>query len=153
MCLLQRRNQNLLKKFFVASALPIASLAVSPIVAVPAAAQAKAVAVADVRLAAARSNAFTTASQQIQTTYKAQIDQAEARGQTLQAELNVLVAKYNEEAKKTPQNQTALQAAATAVQDKRQSATEELSKINSPVDLAVAYVDAQTGVSTTEAIR
>src|SRR3546814_10228440 len=89
-----------MKKIFVASALAIASLSVSPIVAVPAAAQAKAVAVADVRLAAARSNAFTTASQQIQTTYKAQIDQAETRGQTLQAELNVLVARYNEEAKK-----------------------------------------------------
>src|SRR3546814_17557156 len=114
MCLLQRRNQNLLKKFFVASALPIASLAVSPIVAVPAAAQAKAVAVADVRLAAARSNAFTTASQQIQTTYNAQIDQAETRGQTLQAELNVLVHRSTEQAKKTPQHQASLQAATKA---------------------------------------
>src|SRR3546814_4967866 len=93
---MQRRNPILMKKIFGASALAIASLSVSPIGAVPAAAQAKAVAVADVRLAAARSNAFTTASQQIQTTYKAQIDQAETRGQTLQAELNVLVARYKD---------------------------------------------------------
>ncbi|MBB5706631.1 OmpH family outer membrane protein [Sphingopyxis panaciterrulae] len=142
-----------MKKIFVASALAIASLSVSPMLAAPAAAQARGVAVADVRVAAARSNAFTTASQQIQTTYKAQIDQAEARGQTLQAELNVLVAKYNEEAKKTPQNQTALQAAAKAVQDKRQSATEELSKINGPVDLAVAYVEDQISVRMNEAIK
>src|SRR3546814_19909958 len=59
------------------------------------------------------------------TTYKAQIDQQQSRGQTLQAEINVLIAKYNEEAKKTPQNQAALQAAAKAVQDKRQAAQQE----------------------------
>src|SRR3546814_8860991 len=97
-----------MKKIFVASALAIASLSVSPMLAAPAAAQARGVAVADVRVAAARSNAFTTASQQIQTTYKAKIDQAEARGQPLQAELNVLVAKYNEEAKKTERQSTRL---------------------------------------------
>src|SRR3546814_765990 len=51
------------------------------------------------------------------------------------------------------QNQTALQAAAKAVQDKRQSATEELSKINGPVDLAVAYVEDQISVRMNEAIK
>jgi Skp family chaperone for outer membrane proteins len=121
--------------------------------AAPAAAQARSTAVADVRVAAAKSNAFTTASQQIQTTYKAQIDQQESRGQTLQAELNVLVAKYNEEAKKTPQNQAALQAAAKAVQDKRQSASEELGRIGAPVDLAIAYVEDQISVRMNEAIK
>ena len=142
-----------MKKIFVASALAIASLSVSPMFAAPAAAQARATAVADVRVAAAKSNAFTTASQQIQTTYKAQIDQQESRGQTLQAELNVLVAKYNEEAKKTPQNQAALQAAAKAVQDKRQSASEELGRIGAPVDLAIAYVEDQISVRMNEAIK
>src|SRR3546814_7091559 len=82
----------------------------------------------------------------IQTTYKAQIDQQESRGQTLQAELNVLVAKYNEEAKKTPQKQAALQAAAKAVQDKRQSASEELNRIGAPVELALSYVEDQISV-------
>ena len=142
-----------MKTIFTASALAIAALSVSPIVAAPAAAQAKAVAVADLRVAAAKSNAFTVASQQIQTTYKAQIDQQETRGQTLQAELNVLVAKYNEEAKKTPQNQAALQAAAKAVQDKRQSAQTELQRISAPVDLAVAYVEDQISVRMNEAIK
>ncbi|AMG75104.1 OmpH family outer membrane protein [Sphingopyxis granuli] len=142
-----------MKKIFVASALAIASLSVSPMFAAPAAAQARSTAVADVRVAAAKSNAFTTASQQIQTTYKAQIDQQESRGQTLQAELNVLVAKYNEEAKKTPQNQAALQAAAKAVQDKRQSASEELGRIGAPVDLAIAYVEDQISVRMNEAIK
>src|SRR3546814_10371640 len=51
------------------------------------------------------------------------------------------------------QNQTALQAAAKAVQDKRQSATEELSKINGPVDLAVAYVEDKISVRMNEAIK
>ena len=127
-----------MKKILTASALAIAALSVSPMLAAPAAAQARAVAVADVRAAAAKSNAFTVASQQIQTTYKAQIDQQETRGQTLQAEMNVLIAKYNEEAKKTPQNQAALQAAAKAVQDKRQAAQAELGKIGAPVELALA---------------
>lgn len=142
-----------MKKIFLASAMAMATLSVSPMLAVPAAAQAKAVAVADVSGAAARSNAFTVASQQIQTTHKATIDQQQARGQTLQAEMNVLVAKYNEEARKTPQNQAALQAAATAVQTKRQSASEELGRIGAPVDLALAYVEDQISVRMNEAIR
>ena len=77
---------------------------------------------AQVRVAAARSNAFRTASQQIETTYKAQIDQQQSRGQTLQAEVNVLIAKYNEETRKTPRNETAVAAAGKAVQDKQRAA-------------------------------
>jgi len=142
-----------MKKILTASALAIATLSVSPMLAAPAAAQARAVAVADVRGAAAKSNAFTVASQQIQTTYKAQIDQQETRGQTLQAEMNVLIAKYNEEAKKTPQNQAALQAAAKAVQDKRQAAQAELGRIGAPVELALAYVEDQISVRMNEAIK
>jgi Skp family chaperone for outer membrane proteins len=142
-----------MKKIFAASALAIATLSVSPIFAAPAAAQAKAVAVADVRVAAARSNAFSVASQQIETTHKATIDQQQSRGQTLQAEINVLIAKYNEEARKSPQNQTALQAAATAVQDKRQAAQTELGQIGAPVDLAIAYVEDQISIRMNEAIK
>ena len=142
-----------MKKIFAASALAIAALSVSPLLSAPAIAQAKSVALADVRVAASRSNAFTVASQQIQTTYKAQIDQQETRGQTLQAEMNVLIAKYNEEAKKSPQNQAALQAAAKAVQDKRQAAQDELGKIGEPVELALAYVEDQISVRMNEAIK
>ncbi|WP_447764097.1 OmpH family outer membrane protein [Sphingopyxis panaciterrae] len=141
-----------MKKIFVASALAFATLSVSPIVSAPAFAQAKAVAVADVRAAAARSTAFTTASQQIETTYKSIIDQQQSRGQTLQAEVNVLIAKYNEEAKKTPPNQAALQAAGKAVQDKRQAAENELTKLGQPVDLAIAYVEDQISLRMNEAV-
>jgi Skp family chaperone for outer membrane proteins len=142
-----------MKKILVASALAIATLSVSPMLAAPAFAQAKGVAVADVRVAAARSNAFTVASGQIETTYKAQIDQQNTRAQTLQAEVNVLIAKYNEEAKKSPQNQTALQAAGKAVQDKRQAASTELGQIGAPVELAIAYVEDQISVRMNEAIK
>src|SRR3546814_3747634 len=79
--------------------------------------------------------------------------QQQSRGQTLQAEINVLIAKYNEEAKKTPQNQAALQAAAKAVQDKRQAAQQELGRIGAPVDLAIAYVEDQISVRMNEAIK
>lgn len=142
-----------MKKILAASALAIAAMSVSPMLSTPAAAQAKGVGVADVRVAAARSNAFTVATQQIETTYKAQIDQQNTRGQTLQAEMNVLVAKYNEEAKKTPQNQAALQAAAKAVQDKRQAASAELAQIGAPVELAIAYVEDQISVRMNDAIK
>lgn len=142
-----------MKKILVASALAIATMSVSPILAAPAFAQAKGVGVADVRVAAARSTAFSVASQQIETTYKAQIDQQQARGQTLQAEINVLIAKYNEESKKTPQNQAALQAAGQAVQNKRQAAQTELGQIGAPVELAIAYVEDQISVRMNEAIK
>ena len=142
-----------MKNILTASALAVATLSVSPIMAVPAAAQAKAVAVADVRVAAARSNAFTVASQQIETTYKAQIDQQQSRGQTLQAEINVLIAKYNEEIKKTPRNEAAVAAAGKAVQDKQRAAQTELGQIGAPVDLAIAYVEDQISVRMNEAIK
>ncbi len=125
-----------MKKILVASALAVATLSVSPVLSAPAFAQAKGVGVADVRIAAARSNAFQAASTQIETTYKAQIDQQQSRGQTLQAEINVLIAKYNEEAKKTPQNQTTLQAAPrryrTSVRQRRPNSAASARSSTSP---------------------
>lgn len=142
-----------MKKLFVAAALAATSLSVSPLMSAPAFAQAKSIAVADVRVAAGRSNAFTVAAQQVETTYKTQIEQRDARAQTLQAELNVLVARYNEEVKKTPQNQTTLQAAGKAVQDKRTAAQEDLGRLSASFDLALAYVEDQISVRMNEAIK
>ena len=142
-----------MKNILAASALAIAALTVSPIISAPAIAQSKGVGVADVRVAAARSNAFQTASTQIETTYKAQIDQQQTRGQTLQAEVNVLIAKYNEEIKKTPRNETAVAAAGKAVQDKQRAAQTELGQIGAPVDLAIAYVEDQISLRMNEAIK
>lgn len=143
-----------MKKLLAATAIAAASLSVSPMIAAPAAAQSKAgIAVADVRVAAAKSAAFTTAMQQIEVTYKAQIDARDSRAQTLQAELNLLVAKYNEETRKPTPNQAAVQAAAKAVQDKRTAANAEVGQLSQQVDLAVAYVEDQISVRMNEAIR
>ncbi|MGR4891344.1 OmpH family outer membrane protein [Sphingopyxis sp. LARHCG72] len=142
-----------MKKILTASALAIAALSVSPMLAAPAAAQAKAIAVADLEGAIRQSSAMNTAGQQIQTTYKAQLDQQGTREQTLQAELNVLVAKYNEEVKRSPQNQTAIQAAGKALQDKRTSAQAELSKIGEPIELAAAYAQEQVQLRLNDAVK
>jgi Skp family chaperone for outer membrane proteins len=143
-----------MNKYFAAAALGVATLSVSPMLAAPAAAQSKTgIAVADVRVAAARSAAFTTAMQQIEVTYKAQIDARDARAQTLQAELNVLVARFNEEQRKPTQNRPALEAAAKAVQDKRAAANAEVGQLGQQVDLAVAYVEDQISVRMNDAIR
>lgn len=143
-----------MKKLLAATALAVVSLSVSPLVAAPAAAQSKTgIAVADVRVAAAKSTAFTTAMQQIEVTYKAQIDARDTRAQTLQAELNLLVAKFNEEQRKPTPNRTTLEAAAKAVQDKRAAANTEVQQLGAQVDLAVAYVEDQISVRMNEAIR
>lgn len=143
-----------MKKLLAATVLAAATLSVAPMFAAPAAAQSKAgIAVADVRVAAGKSNAFTVAMQQIEVTYKAQIDARDSRAQTLQAELNLLVAKYNEEARKPTPNQALVQAAAKAVQDKRAAANAEVGQLGQQVDLAVAYVEDQISVRMNEAIR
>ncbi|NJS15726.1 MAG: OmpH family outer membrane protein, partial [Sphingopyxis sp.] len=143
-----------MKKLLAATALAAATLSVSPMLAAPASAQSKTgIAVADVRVAAARSAAFTTAMTQIETTYKAQIDARDARAQTLQAELNVLVAKYNEETRKPTPNQAVVQAAGKAVQDKRAAANAEVGQLGQQVDLAVAYVEDQISVRMNDALR
>jgi Skp family chaperone for outer membrane proteins len=143
-----------MKKLLAATAMAVATLSVSPMLAAPAAAQSKTgIAVGDVRVAAAKSTAFTVAMQQIETTYKAQIDARDARAQTLQAELNVLVARFNEEQRKPTQNRPALEAAAKAVQDKRAAANTEVGQLGQQVDLAVAYVEDQISVRMNEAIR
>jgi Skp family chaperone for outer membrane proteins len=143
-----------MKNVLKAAALAVAVVSVAPVASVPAAAQSKTgIAVADVRVAMARSNAYTVALQQIDVTYKAQIDARDTRAQTLQAEVNLLIAKYNEEVKRTPQNATALQNAAKALNDKRNSANEELGQLSAPVDLAVAYVEDQISLRMNDAVK
>lgn len=143
-----------MKKIFAASALAIAALSVSPMVAAPAAAQStKGSGVADLDDAVTQSNAYRTALTQIQTTYKAQIDQVDTRGETLEAELNVLRAKANEEAKKTPRNQAAVDAAIKAFQDKQAAAQRELQQLAQPYELARTYVVDQISVRLDEAVK
>lgn len=143
-----------MKKILTASALAVAALSVSPMFAAPAAAQStKGVGVADLEVALGQSNAYKVAMTQIGETYKAQIDQADTRRQTLEAELNVLRAKANEEAKKTPKNQAAIDGAVKAFQDKQAAASREVQTLSQPFDLARTYVIDQISVRLDEAVK
>jgi Skp family chaperone for outer membrane proteins len=143
-----------MKTILKAAALAVAVISVAPLASAPAFAQSKTgIAVADVRVAMGRSNAYSVALQQIDVTYKAQIDARDTRAQTLQAEVNLLIAKYNEEVKKTPQNATTIQNAGKALNEKRNSANEELGQLSAPVDLAIAYVEDQISLRMNEAVK
>lgn len=143
-----------MKKIFAASALAIAALSVSPQFAAPAAAQSRTgIAVADLDGAVRRSNAMVTAGQQIQTTYKAQIDQYNARATTLQAEVDVLTAKLREEANKATPNQTTLQNLNNERQTKSQAAQRELAQIENPYAIAATYAQEQIQLRLNDAVK
>ncbi|HMO76451.1 MAG TPA: OmpH family outer membrane protein [Sphingopyxis sp.] len=143
-----------MKKIFAASALAIAGLSVLPLAAAPAAAQSRTgIAVADVEAAVRMSNAMTVATQQIQTTYKAQIDQYNARATTLQAEVDVLTARLREEAAKATPNQTTLQNINKERTDKAQAAQRELGEIEAPYALAANYAQEQIQLRLRDAVK
>lgn len=112
-------------------------------VAAPAFAQVQGLGVVDLQEAVRRSNAFTTAMTQIQTTYKAQIDQANTRRTAIQNELKPQVDAF-EAARRAPNaNQQALQTQYQGIQQREQAAQQELGRILQPVQLAQAYVNEQ----------
>ncbi len=140
-------------------AVAAASASVVAMSATPAVAQVKqAIAVVNVEQAVGQSAAAQTASQQMQVTYKANIDQLNTRQSALQAEL-----KQKQEAlqaaaaaagqKPTPAQQTQLQTQYEALQRRAQEAQAELTQIRQPIDLARAYVLEQIGGKLDDAMR
>ncbi len=122
--------------------LMLAAVAATPIVAataVPASAQVAGVAVADPEAAIQNSNAWKTAITQIQTTHKAALDQANARAQAVQAELNPLVQQLQTASQQPGANQQQLQTQAAAIQQKEQAAQAEIGRLTQPAQLARAY--------------
>jgi len=89
------------------------------------------------------SNAFKTAAQQRQTTYKAQIDQANSRAQQIQAQLKPLADKFEADRRAANPNQAALQQQVAQIQQIQQSGQDEVNRILAPVALSEAYVDEQ----------
>jgi len=89
------------------------------------------------------SNAFKTAQQQRQTTYKAQIDQANARAQQIQAQLKPLADKFEADRRAAKPNPTALQQQVAQIQQQQQAGQEEVNRILAPVAMSEAYVDEQ----------
>lgn len=123
------------------------------LVAVDAQAQAGGVAVADAESAVANTKAWSAARTQIQTTYKAQIDQANTRRAAIQAELQPLVTAFNNARSQPSANQAALQSQAQTIQTKEQAGQAELQKITAPVQRAQAYALEQLQAKLGDAVQ
>jgi Skp family chaperone for outer membrane proteins len=110
-------------------------------------------AVADLDAVVANSNAFRTAQQQRPVTYKAQLDQAEARRKAIQAQLQPLVDKFNRDRAAAGANQTALQQQVQQIQQIQQAGEQELRQILQPVGYSEAYVQEQIGEKLDAAVK
>lgn len=109
-------------------------------------------AVANLDAVIANSNAFRTAQQQRPTTYKAQIDQAEARRKAITAQLQPLADKFNRD-RQANVAQASLQQQAQAIQQIQQSGEQELQRMLQPVALSEAYVQEQIGDKVDAAVK
>ena len=136
-------SQSLPRSLAVASLM----LAGSQFVAVaPAAAQAvRGIAVANPTAIVSLSNAFKVADQQRPVTYKAQIDQANARKNQIEAQLRPMATKLQADAQAASPNQAALQQQYGQIQQIEQSGQNEINQILQPVALSRAYVVEQIG--------
>ena len=110
------------------------------------------VVVADVEGAVQQSAAFQAAVAQIRTTYAAQISNIDTRRTALQAELQPLYQAVQTEQSRNPRNQTAYEAAVRAFQTRQQAAERELTDLNAPIELAVAYAQEQITLRVNDAV-
>ena len=134
----------ILTKSLLAASLAIAG---TPFIAVaPAAAQVvKGIAVANPSAVVGQSNAFKVAEQQRPVTYKAPVDQANARKTQIEAQLRPLAAKLEADARAPSPNQAALQAQYNQIQQIEQAGQQEINQILQPIALSRAYVLEQIG--------
>jgi Skp family chaperone for outer membrane proteins len=134
--------RNLLKPA-AAAGLALAALT-SPIAIAPASAQAvRGIGVVNVQGVVANSEAYKTAAQQRPVTYKAQIDQANARRAAVSAQLQPLYTKLQADSQAANANQQSLQTQAGQIQQIEGAAQQELQQILGPVLLSQAYVEEQ----------
>lgn len=119
----------------------------------PAAAQVNGVAVADPQGAIAATKAWAAARTQIQTTYKAQIDQAAARGKAIDAELQPLITQFQTAQRAPGATNASLQPQYQAIQAKQQAGQAELARITAPAERAQAYAIEQIQGRLGEAVQ
>jgi len=129
----------------------LAAALVAPAVATTAGAQT--VAVANPEGAVGNSKAWAAARTQIETTYKAQLDQANARREAVGRELQPLVTAFNTARAAPNANQAALQTQAQAIQTREQAAQAELSRLTAPAQRAQAYAIEQISNRLNEAVQ
>ena len=130
----------------------LAAALVAP-VAAPVAAQAQTVAVANPEQAIGASRAWATARTQIETTYKAQLDQAQARRDAVGRELQPLVTAFNTARAAPNANQASLQQQATTIQTREQAAQAEIQRITLPAQRAQAYAIEQISAKLPDAVQ
>ncbi|PZQ60713.1 MAG: outer membrane family protein [Sphingomonas taxi] len=133
--------------------LAAALVAPATLVAGTATAQVAGIGVADPEAAVANSKAWATARTQIQTTYKAQIDQANARRQAITAELQPLVAAYQKAAAAPGATEASLRTQGQAIQTREQSANAELQRLTAPASRAQAYALEQISAKLPDAVN
>jgi len=144
-----------MKTIFKAVALatvPVAALAAA---AIPASAQSKlGIAVADIDKAVNDSNAATTARTQMQTTYKANIDNFNTRKTAIDTDLKQKAEAFQAAVKAAGGKSTpALQSQYEALQKTQQDAQAELQRIGQPIALANAYVEEQISAKIGDALK
>ena len=111
------------------------------------------IAVANIDAVIANSNAFRTAQQQRPTTYKAQIDAAEARRVQLQNQIKPMAEKLEADSKSAKPNQALLQQQYEAIQLLQQNGQQELQRMMQPVALSEAYVTEQVEDKLDQAVK
>ena len=127
----------------IAAALAAAALA-APLASTPAMAQAaQRVGIVNIPAVIVNSAAYKTAATQRQTTYAAQIQQAEQRRATAAAQLQPLITAFNAARSQPNADQAALQQQAAQIQQLNQQAQAEMAQILQPVQLSQAYVEEQ----------
>ncbi|MGE3692790.1 MAG: OmpH family outer membrane protein [Novosphingobium sp.] len=89
------------------------------------------------------SKSYAAAISERQSTFKQQLDAAEARRLQINAQLQPLIEKYNRESQAGKSSQAALQAQLTAIQNLQQSGQRELQGMLEPVSRSDAYVQEQ----------
>jgi Skp family chaperone for outer membrane proteins len=117
----------------------LAAAAAPAMFAANAQAQVAGIAIANPEAAVANSAAWTAARTQIQTTYKAQIDQANARRTAIENELRPLVTAFQTAQNAATPNEASLRTQAQAIQTKQQAGEQELGRLLQPVNRAQAY--------------
>ncbi len=138
-----------ISKLLLAAALvaPAATVATS------AQAQVNGVAVADPQGAIAGSRAWAAARQQIETTYKTQLDQAETRRTALTRELEPLVQAFQTARSQPNANQAALRTQAEQIESRQQAANQELQRLTQPAVRAQTYAVEQLQARLGEAVQ
>ena len=134
----------------ISKLLSAAAIATPLVLAAPAVAQ---VATANLEAAVDQSAAMRAAAQQIQTTYKAQIDAANTRQQALQTQLQPLAAELQTLQANTSTPPATLQAKAAAFQQRRDAAQRELATLTGPFNRPAAYAQEQIADKLDGAVR